>query len=122
MESQNLYHLARPCCYASNLPSASQNQLVHLDMWCAIILQLEKAVQHIASRVDELALQPEVYSARVESQLTALASEQRALQVQRATGPPYFLDDLGRPSSACAGPCQSSCPLELKTSTNPLGQ
>ncbi len=46
---------------------------------------MEKAVAHISSRVDELALQPEVYSARVEQQLTALATEQRALQVQIST-------------------------------------
>ena len=50
-------------------------------MPCSAVLQLEKAVQHIASRVDELAIQPEVYGARVEAQLASLAVEQRALQV-----------------------------------------
>lgn len=38
-------------------------------------------MQHIASRVDELAIQPEVYGARIEAQLASLALEQRALQV-----------------------------------------
>lgn len=50
-------------------------------MLCSVALQLEKAVQHIASRVDELAIQPEVYGARIEAQLASLALDQRTLQV-----------------------------------------
>lgn len=44
-------------------------------------LQVDKALQNISSRVDELALQPQVYTARLEQELSALATAQQALQV-----------------------------------------
>ena len=46
------------------------------------IVQMDKALQHISSRVDELALQPEVYSARMDQQLQALQEQQRSLQAR----------------------------------------
>ena len=48
--------------------------------------QVDKALQNISSRVDELALQPQVYTARLEQELSALAAAQQALQV--AAPPP----------------------------------
>ena len=66
-----------PSCGRDVLTASSGVQVT----LCGVALQLEKAVQHIASRVDELAIQPEVYGARVEAQLASLALEQRALQV-----------------------------------------
>ncbi len=74
------------CCHQPSPPSRLLwDAFVHILSATPAPLQMEKAVAHISSRVDELALQPEVYSARVEQQLTALATEQRALQVQIST-------------------------------------
>mmetsp|Transcript_11150 Transcript_11150/g.33431 ORF Transcript_11150/g.33431 Transcript_11150/m.33431 type:complete len:669 (+) Transcript_11150:244-2250(+) len=49
-----------------------------------VIAKVDRALQNISSRVDELALQPQVYTARLEQELSALAASHKALQDQLA--------------------------------------
>jgi hypothetical protein len=81
-------------------------------------LQLEKAVQHIASRVDELALQPEVYGARVEAQLASLALEQRTIQVCSTSITAWQSDVLTKRISESFTPVDSRGPASALLAGN----
>lgn len=69
--------------------------------------QVDRALQNISSRVDELALQPQVYTARLEQELSALAAAQQALQV--AAPPPRT------PPRQLSAHLQVDCPTRTRT-------
>jgi len=70
-------------------------------------VQVDWALQNISSRVDELALQPQVHTAALQQELSALAAGQKALQVPVC------------PAAGSPGPCRPP-PLQAALPSSPV--